>query len=429
SILAPLSASATELSPAAGAVVALGSIALGASDLLHTHRLTLRGAEIIVSQGILGADGITTVSQRGTQVTVLVDIEAAFSFDLTLVRVDPAHPIVTRYKAIGLRSSWDTVPAGGGGVDYVPLPVFFPDRGYTLDIPAGSLTAAPPLDNILRILGVRVSRDNPTYLEVEVGLGLDLGVITIETVRVRARVDGPPLDLQLTKFGASVDIPNVITGRGYLSFETGGFSGSFDLQIIPLKLRASASLAVRQAGGVTGVLLGIEVEFPVPLVLGSSGLGLFGILAGVGINHGRVEDPSAPVPALKWLQDQFARPGGVMDPAGWSLQPGHYAFAAGVLLGTLEGGYIVHLKGIVLIEVPGPRLLFVLKADLIKAPPALKSNQSATFLAVLDLDFGRGTITIGVVAAYEIESILTVRVPVTAFFSTQQVQNWFVDLG
>jgi hypothetical protein len=429
SILAPLSASATELSPAAGAVVALGSIALGASDLLHTHRLTLRGAEIIVSQGILGADGITTVSQRGTQVTVLVDIEAAFSFDLTLVRVDPAHPIVTRYKAIGLRSSWDTVPAGGGGVDYVPLPVFFPDRGYTLDIPAGSLTAAPPLDNILRILGVRVSRDNPTYLEVEVGLGLDLGVITIETVRVRARVDGPPLDLQLTKFGASVDIPNVITGRGYLSFETGGFSGSFDLQIIPLKLRASASLAVRQAGGVTGVLLGIEVEFPVPLVLGSSGLGLFGILAGVGINHGRVEDPSAPVPALKWLQDQFARPGGVMDPAGWSLQPGHYAFAAGVLLGTLEGGYIVHLKGIVLIEVPGPRLLFVLKADLIKAPPAFKSNQSATFLAVLDLDFGRGTITIGVVAAYEIESILTVRVPVTAFFSTQQVQNWFVDLG
>ena len=231
----------------------------------------------------------------------------------------------------------------------------------------------------------RVSRDNPTYLEVEVGMGLDLGVITIETVRVRARVDGPPLDLQLTKFGASVDIPNVLTGRGYLSFETGGFSGSFDLQLIPLKLRASASLAVRQAGGVTGVLLGVEVEFPVPLVLGSSGLGLFGILAGVGINHGRVEDASAPVPALKWLQDQFARPGGVMDPAGWSLQPGHYAFAAGVLLGTLEGGYIVHLKVIVLIEVPGPMLLFVLKADLIKAPPALKSNQSATFLAVLDL--------------------------------------------
>ncbi len=429
SILAPLTATVTELSPAAGAVVALGSVALGASDLLHTKRLTLRGAEVIVSQGILGSDGITTVDQRGTQVTLLLDLEIAFHFDLTIIRVDPAHPIVTRYKAIGVRSTWDTAAGTGNSVDYIPLPVFFPDRGYDLDIPAGSLTASPPLDDLLRILGVRVSRDNPTYLEVEVGMGLDLGVITIETVRVRARVDGPPLDLQLTKFGASVDIPNVLTGRGYVAFETGGFSGSFDLQIIPLNIRATASLAVRQGGGVTGVLLGIEVQFPVPLVLGSSGLGMFGILAGVGINHGRIEDASAPVPALKWLQDQFARPGGVMDPQGWSLQPGHYAFAAGVLLGTLEGGYIVHLKGIVLIEVPGPRLLFVMKADLIKAPPALKSNQSATFLAVLDLDFGRGTITIGVVAAYEIESILTVRVPVTAFFDTNQVENWFVDLG
>ncbi len=367
-VLAPLTASATTLSPAAGAVVALGSVALGASDLLHTSRLTLRGAEVIVSQGILGSDGITTVDQRGTQVVVLVDVEIAFSFDLTLVRVDPAHPIVTRYKAIGVRSSWGTSPGVGNSVDYIPLPVFFPERGYSLDIPAGSLTAAPPLDNILRILGVRVSRDNPTYLEVEVGLGLDLGVITIETVRVRARVDGPPLDLQLTKFGASVDIPNVLTGRGYVSIESTGFSGSFDLQVIPLKLRATASIAVRQSAGVTGVLLGIEVEFPVPLVLGSSGLGMFGVLAGVGINHGRLEDTTQTVPALAWLQQQFARPGGVMDPQGWGLMPGHYAFAAGVLLGTLEGGYVVHLKGIVVIEVPGPRLLFVMKADVIKAP-------------------------------------------------------------
>ena len=36
-----LTAKATTLSPAAGAVVALGSVALGASDLLHTSRLDI----------------------------------------------------------------------------------------------------------------------------------------------------------------------------------------------------------------------------------------------------------------------------------------------------------------------------------------------------------------------------------------------------
>jgi len=118
-----------------------------------------------------------------------------------------------------------------------------------------------------------------------------------------------------------------------------------------------------------------------------------------------------------------------MDPDGWTMTPGHYAFAAGLLVGTMEGGFVVHLKGIVLIEVPGPRLLLVMKADVLSLPPALKSTESATFLAVLDIDFGRGTITIGVVAQYEIEYLLKVRVPVTAFFDTHAPENWLVELG
>ena len=61
-----------------------------------------------VSDGIVGPDGTTTVADRGTQVSVLLDLEVAFSFDLGIVRVDPAHPVTTRYKAIGVRSQWGT---------------------------------------------------------------------------------------------------------------------------------------------------------------------------------------------------------------------------------------------------------------------------------------------------------------------------------
>ncbi len=100
-----------------------------------------------------------------------------------------------------------------------------------------------------------------------------------------------------------------------------------------------------------------------------------------------------------------------------------------MLIGTVEGGYVIHLKGIVLIEVPGPRLLLIMKADVLSAPPALKSDQTATFLAVLDIDFGRGTITIGLVAEYAIESLLKIRVPVTAFFDANEPEEWLVELG
>ncbi|GAA3907308.1 hypothetical protein [Microbacterium invictum] len=431
-VMAPLTASAVELSPAAGAIVALGSVALGASDVLHTHALMLRGGELVVSRGVLGPDGITAASDKGVQISILLDLEIAFSFDLELVRVDPAKPIVARYKAIGVRSQWET-DAAPGGVEYVPLPVFDPSRGYSLDVPAGALTATPPLDEILRILGFRVSRDNPTYLEVEVGLGIDLGIVSVDAVRVRVRLDGPPLDLQLTKLRASIEIPGTLHGSGSLEFTEFGFKGAFDLTVTPVNIRVAAVLAVERdpARGVTGVLIGGRVEFPVPILLGSSGLGIYGFMGGIGVNYMRDESPYAAslTKALDWVKDQYTRPGQVMDPSGWTLEPGAFAFAAGIAVGTVDGGFTVHLDGIVVIEVPGPRLLLIMKADVLSLPPVFGSDQSATFLAVLDIDFGRGSILIALVAEYEIKSILHVRVPVTASFESENPENWFVDLG
>ena len=56
---------------------------------------------------------------------------------------DDDQPITTRYKAVGVRSTWDTRPGANGGVEYVPLPVFDPSRGYTLDVPAGVAGGLP----------------------------------------------------------------------------------------------------------------------------------------------------------------------------------------------------------------------------------------------------------------------------------------------
>ena len=251
----------------------------------------------------------------------------------------------------------------------------------------------------------------------------------VDTVRVRLRLDAPEVP-QLTKLGATLDVPGTLHGTGYVEITPHGFKGAFDLTVVPVNVRGSAALAVETVNGITGVLVGIEVEFPVPIPLGNSGLGIFGFLGGVGVNYARKEPVGVPAPALDWLEGQFAPArNSVMHPDGWEHRAGSYAFAAGMLLGTAEGGFVVHLKGIVLIEVPGPRLMLVMKADVLKLPPVLKSQSSATFLAVLDIDFGRGTITLGVVAEYRVVSLLKVRVPVTAFFDTNHPEQWFVDLG
>lgn len=431
--LSPLLAAATPANPTAGELVPMivlsgAAVAIGAAGVLKTEYVMLRGGELVMSDGLV--DPATGKGTRRTQVSVMLDVETSFTFDLGFIKVDPAKPLTTRYKAVGVRSTWESRPRADGTVEYVPLPVFDPSRGYKLDIPTGSLIAASPLGEVLRILGASMSRDNPTYLEVEVGMGVDLGIVTVDTVRVRLRLDAAELP-QITKLGATIDVPGTLHGTGYVQITDAGFKGAFDLTITPLNMRASAQLAVETKNGVTGVLIGAEVQFPVPLPLGNSGLGLFGFLGGVGVNYQRLENPSASLPALAWLQHQLSPPrNSVMHPDGWQHTPGAYAFAAGVLLGTAEGGFVVHLKGIVLIEVPGPRVLLVMKADVLKLPPVLKQGDSnATFLAMLDLDFGRGTITIGLIAEYSIVSLLKVRVPVTAFFNMRPPAEWLVDLG
>lgn len=420
--LAPLLAVATPPSPTAGELVTLGVatgvvVALAAAGRISTKYVILRGAELVASDG-----------PSGTEVSVLLDVETGFFFDAGLVRVPQDRPVVARYKAVGLRSTWNTRPAAGG-VEHVPLWAFDPTRGYSLDVPSGALVTRDPFDQILRVLGFRVSRDNPAYVEAELGIGFDLGIVDIDAVRVRLRLDAvePP---QITAFGATINVPGVLHGSGYLSLPgDGGLEGAFDLTVVPLNIRAAATLKIAQKGGATGVFVGLEVEFPVPIVLGNSGLGVFGVLGGVGVNFKRIESAGVPAPALKWLEEQLPRPLGVLAPQGWEPDPGRFAFAAGLLLGTLEGGYVVHMKGVVILELPGPRLLLVMKADVLKTPPALRGSGTATFVAVLDLDFARGTITVGLAAEYTVVELLHVRVPVTAFFDTRHVSDWFVDLG
>ncbi len=408
--LTPVLALAAPASPSESDYVglALGTAAIGAfSAILKAKTVTLRGGEVDVSEH----DG-------RTEVVLLLDLETALGLDAGIVKVSLDKPITVRYKAVGLSFAW------GGSQPFVLRPVFDPAKGYTLDIPQGAVVADPPLGDLLQVLGTRVSRDNPTYLEVEVGLNADLGIVHIDKARVRMRLDAPELP-QLTALGAGVDVPGVMHGSGYLSVNPGDISGSLDLSLDSLQVRIMATLKV-VTDPVTGVFVGLEVDFPVPIALGSSGLGIFGFLGAVGVNMKRLENPAAAVPALDWLVT--TEHGNPIDPVGWGGSAGSFALALGALLGTMDGGFIVHLKGALLLELPGPRLLLMMRADLLSLPPALGDNNAqATFLAVVELS--PDGLTIALVAEYDIVELLHIKVPLAAGFPFTDPQNWYVDLG
>jgi large repetitive protein len=435
----PLLATAAGAAANDGAAVELavdgaGFLALGIMAALpwfNVERIIWYGGEFDVQ-----------VRPDGFEVLILVDIETAISADIsiggfTILTIPRKKPLTVRYKAIGF-----IIGNPPGQTQFPFRPYFDSSKGYTIDVSGpGAIQIASPFDKLIKILGARLSRNNPFLVEVDLGFAIDLGVVTIERARIRLNLNpgGPP---ELTAFAASVDIPGAIRGRGSIEMGSDGsgntvVAGSLDLTIVPVEVRIAATLQIAQippanGGPATGVKVTLEVDFPVAIVLGCSGLGIYGFIGLFAVNYARDEskippaDQKAMAPALGWLK---ATGGDPTNNAYWTPKVNSWAFGVGALLGTEGSDIIFNLKGMIILELPGPRLLLMMKAKLLIPPPALASSAEGLFLAVIDLDFGRGTLTIGLEIDFDVDPLLTIKIPVEAFFDFNDLSDWHVYLG
>jgi large repetitive protein len=411
------------------------------------ERVILFGAEYLHSQ--LG-DGFTG--------TLLADIEIDWSIDLLgLVTIKREQPLKIRYKAIGLsltnRDGDDSGTSPNARWDF--RPVFDATRGYTIDVASGGgLHIAEPLGQILRILGARLSRSNPMTLEVDIALGIDLGVVAIDQASIRAYLDGsaPP---ELTALAARIDIPGVLAGAGYARIGNevdsdgntiGTIGGQLDLTIRPVSVRVCAAVEIatitEAATGrkTTGVYVGLNVVLPAGIPLGSTGLGIFGFRGIFGMHYQRNTDIGAGtgVPALAWLRAAGGQPHLLRGPdlsgpgSGqilWKPKIDHWAFGVGILIGTMEGGVIINLDGTFLLELPGPRVLIMLNARIVSPPPSVGDiGMTVGILAVIEITPEH--FLIGILVTWEVEQLVKIVIPIEAVFPFgSNAKDWHIYLG
>ncbi|WP_157968531.1 hypothetical protein [Streptomyces geranii] len=431
---------------AGAALVVPGVVA--ALPWFAVERVILFGVEYLHSQ--LG-DGFTA--------TVLADVEIDWSIDLLgLVTIKREQPLKIRYKAIGLsltnRDGDDDGSTPGARWDF--RPVFDSTRGYTIDVASGGgLHIAEPLGQILRVLGARMSRSNPMTLEVDIALGVDLGVVCIDQASVRAYLDDPTRLPELTALAARIDIPGVIAGAGYMrignevdsdSNTIGTIGGQLDLTIRPVSVRVCAAVEVatitEAATGrqTTGVYVGLSVVLPAGIPLGSTGLGIFGFRGIFGMHYERNAEIGANtgVPALAWLKAAGGQPHLLRGPdlSGpgtglilWKPKIDHWAFGVGILIGTMEGGYLINLDGTFLLELPGPRVLIMMNARIVSPPPSVgELGMTVGILAVIEIT--PEYFLIGILVTWEVQSLVKIVIPVEAVFPFgADAQDWHIYLG
>lgn len=425
------------LSAGAGAVANDGALAeLAVTGAILTVPAAIAALGWVKVERVIWYGGEIAVSVRptGPEVSVLFDLESAISMNVsiggkTLIEISREAPLAVRYKAVGIRVGYEP-----GQPAFQFRPIFDASKGYTIDVSKpGAIRVVEPLGQILQILGARIARNNPLIFEVDLGFAIDLGVVSIERARVRLRFD-PVLPPELTAFAASVDIPGALRGRGYMELNENEIKGQIDLTIVPVQVRIAAGVGVAnippaQGGPATGVIITLEVEFPVAIPLGNSGLGIYGFLGLFAMNYARNEDAipaSDMAPALAWLKATGGEPTKIDF---WKPRVNTWAFGVGAILGTMGSSIIFNLKGVILLELPGPRLLLMMKANLLKVMPELGGTAEGLLLAVIDLDMGRGTLTIGISVEYKVSPLLEIRIPVEAFFNFNDTKDWHIFLG
>jgi large repetitive protein len=424
------------------AVQGMAAIAIGTGavivvtefHVIHTTAITIWGGELLVER-----------SGENWQSALLLDLEADLWFNVSfgstpLLRLPPESAMKVRYKAAGVRFS-----DNNGAMELAPA--FDPSRGYELSAPNLSAIQMPgALGELMHLLAVRIASLNPLQIETDIGLKVNLGVVSVDRARIRLtlpQAEGESIAITLTALAASVSIPGVLKGTGSLAIDPTGFDGSLDLALTSIGVRIAATLDVHQIQdpatnrNLTAVFASLEVDFPAAIPLLQTGLGIYGFLGMFGMHYGRTENPptsSDDNPALDWLLK--AAPGGDVSkttgPAPtnavlWQPEADHWAVGLGIVLGTMEGGTILNLQGVVIIELPGPRLVIYVKAKFLQPRSATNSQVSGTITALVEIS--PDGFLIGIIVDYAIQPILTLRVPIGAHFSFSEASDYQIDIG
>lgn len=406
---------------AAGVVeLALGgslATALALGRFIKTRRVTVLGAELSVRQGAAVAPDCL----------LFFDIETEFDVDasvggLTLIRT--RRPLTVRQKGIGLKLDF-----GPNGASPQLRPVFDPLQGLDFDLSdPGTFDAPSPLGDFLQPDSARMARDNPLVFEVDLVTKTDLGPVTIDRAGVRVPLDGSSLP-SITALGAHMDL-GMVSGGGNIRLLPSGIEGGFDAAIAPpLGLRVNGRLQLVNRdpsppfGELIQVLVALRANLPVPIPLANSGLGLFGFLGLLAVNRQRDQPPD--MSALDWLVQARGDPGGEM--ARWTGRRGDFALGIGAVLGTVEGGFLFNAEGMLVVELPGPRVLVMMKANIMQPPPSLGGKVDGLLLAVIEIS--PDGISIGIALNYQIRFLLQVDVPVESWFSFDDPSDWQFDAG
>jgi hypothetical protein len=401
--------------------------ALGLSAALKNKgRLTIHKVELASS-----GHGLPVGENASIRVDYSLDVLVQpIDIGVLSVQMRDEQPMRVRNRNVGLRINLSNPAASG--VQTVELD--FRAADMEIEDPGAWQVAGPA--SLFDILGTRSGRGS-TWLEVDLRFKLNLGPVRISGATIRATLnDNGSVTGSLRGLEASLVVPGAIDGRGSLALlEGGGFSAALDVRIIPLNLSTDGIVVYQPMPQQNSFWLFVQIgaDFPGPIPIANTGLGIYGISGAFGVNaRPRPPAQNEPDPIGYQLRWDSSHPLTAFEFRGDDLTIGAQA-----VIGTVPDlGFSFSGRAGLFVTVPDIVVRGALWATVLSPrmgvtdqPPA-DGAPGLHFMGVVVVDASDG-VTIGLKGELSVPVLLHVVVPLGAHFPTGagQSDNWYVYLG
>lgn len=337
----------------------------------------------------------------------------------------------------------------------MPQMIYDPKIGFGVELADPGLLkleglngAESVLTKFLAIENIKFSWTNPMSLEGTIEFRFPSGFFTIGGLLVKTSFDPSVLlaeglgkaivlDLkpQADKVTLGAKIPKVLEGGGSIRLGQ-PIGGELDLSLLPetLKLKIYGSLGLWLKTEMTAMIASAGFEISPGFPLGTSGLGLQGLDALVGVNVERSDQD--PLGLLEWYKKS---PVGVGSIDKWVPRRAAFAFGAGAKLGTLvDKGFSWWLKGMLVVQLPGPQIMLAARSGFflplkdqpkVKADDATQAGTEGGFFTAIILDFDRRVFFAAIDFEMEQKSIFKFFAPVRIFFNLNDGNDFYIRFG
>lgn len=258
--------------------------------------------------------------------------------------------------------------------------------------------------------------------------------VSVEGLKVSWK-DGEPVNFSLEGIGVKLAVKGTFSFVGKVAFfktnEASGFRGSIKLSLDSVGLKIDVGIMVgRMNDGTFFFYLFIDVELPVGIPLFSTGAALYGFAGLLAVNL-----QPARIDAEHWYYGYYKRaPVGVTGPEKWAVRRDAFAIGVGTTIGSMpDTGYAISAKVLLILSLPGPRILLQGKGSFIEKKPENKDErQEGTFEALLVLDTPAQLFQANLAITFKMGALLEVGGGVDAAFSWAKAPPpdvWHVYVG